>query len=256
MKIIGALLLFVGITTGVLAQGLAIRGGHSHNDYHHEHPLYDALSSKMVSIEADVFSIKGELLVGHTLEELTAERTLKNLYIAPLYALYEANRLDTIILMIDIKREGELVYQELKPLFERYKEIFSVFYPDSIQQGLVTVILSGDRPWSLLSEEKRYAALDGRFDRITFSLGYTYFPMVSTDWAKHLSWDGSGEISEQQQLKLVEMVEKCHQQNKLIRFWNTASSGESAIRFWKLLHEQKVDLIGADHPKDFQQFIR
>ena len=57
---------------------------HSHNDYHHKHPLFDALDSGFCSVEADVFLKDAVLLVGHSRFELKKERTLEALYLVPL----------------------------------------------------------------------------------------------------------------------------------------------------------------------------
>ena len=43
---------------------------HAHNDYWHERPLHDALERGFCSVEADVFLVDGQLLVGHAKKEL------------------------------------------------------------------------------------------------------------------------------------------------------------------------------------------
>ena len=64
---------------------------HSHNDYHHKHPLLDALDSGFCSVEADVFLKDATLLVGHSRFELKKERTLEALYLVPLAERVKAN---------------------------------------------------------------------------------------------------------------------------------------------------------------------
>src|SRR3954464_15559693 len=64
---------------------------HAHNDYEHTRPLVDALSHGFCSVEADVFLINGQLLVGHTQLDLRPERTLEKLYLEPLRARVRAN---------------------------------------------------------------------------------------------------------------------------------------------------------------------
>src|SRR6516165_8545996 len=67
-----------------VARVTPVRQAHAHNDYEHKRPLLDALENGFCSVEADVFLVEGELLVGHTRGSLRAERTLEKLYLAPL----------------------------------------------------------------------------------------------------------------------------------------------------------------------------
>ena len=92
----------------------ALPNAHAHNDYEHEHPLFDALRHGFTSIEADVHLIGGKIYVAHdTPEDLDKTPTLQALYLDPLrqwirqhegrvYPNYEA----PILLMIDIKTKA------------------------------------------------------------------------------------------------------------------------------------------------------
>src|SRR5881227_2198600 len=57
---------------------------HAHNDYEHKRPLFDALDHGFCSVEADIFLVNGELLVGHAPWDLSPKRTLQKLYLDPL----------------------------------------------------------------------------------------------------------------------------------------------------------------------------
>lgn len=65
-------------------------GGHSHSDYLRRRPLLDALEHGMVSVEADVFLVDGELRVGHERNALRPGRgrPLEALYLDPLQARF------------------------------------------------------------------------------------------------------------------------------------------------------------------------
>ena len=55
---------------------------HSHNDYQHERPLFEALENGFTSVEADVHLIEGELYVTHDHPETLEEsKTLQTLYL-------------------------------------------------------------------------------------------------------------------------------------------------------------------------------
>src|SRR4051812_6991468 len=73
-----------GAAIGAPQAVMPLPNAHAHNDYAHNRPLFDALDHGFSSIEADVFLINGNLLVGHDREALRPERTLKSLYLAPL----------------------------------------------------------------------------------------------------------------------------------------------------------------------------
>ena len=70
---------------------LGLERAHAHNNYEHDRPLYDALSNDFKSVEADVWSVDGELLVAHDREGVQSGRTLESLYLAPLRGIVQAN---------------------------------------------------------------------------------------------------------------------------------------------------------------------
>src|SRR3954449_8809162 len=64
---------------------------HAHNDYEHPRPLFDALDHRFGSVEADIFLVGDQLLIGHDATELDPSRTLESLYLDPLAARVKAN---------------------------------------------------------------------------------------------------------------------------------------------------------------------
>ena len=93
---------------------------HAHNDYEHKRPLFDALDQGLCSVEADIFLVDGQLLVGHTRRSLKPERTLASLYLVPLKERVAKNggRVyrggPEFTLLIDFKTKGEPTYAVLK----------------------------------------------------------------------------------------------------------------------------------------------
>src|SRR5437868_14769766 len=57
---------------------------HAHNDYEHARPLFDALDHGFCSVEADIWLVDGQLLIGHDRKDLKPGRTLESLYLDPL----------------------------------------------------------------------------------------------------------------------------------------------------------------------------
>src|SRR5437762_12180166 len=86
---------------------------HAHNDYEHKRPLLDALDNGFCSVEADIFLVEHELLVGHARKDLKPERTLQKLYLDPLRERIKANGGKvysggpTVFLLIDVKTEAK-----------------------------------------------------------------------------------------------------------------------------------------------------
>jgi hypothetical protein len=107
---------FLIILSGCLSVAFAadappqpLPSAHAHNDYLHKRPLLDALEHGFCSVEADVFLVRGDLLVAHTALDIRAERTLQALYLDPLRARARANggrvypHGPTITLLVDFK---------------------------------------------------------------------------------------------------------------------------------------------------------
>ncbi|HET6325009.1 MAG TPA: hypothetical protein VFG04_09940, partial [Planctomycetaceae bacterium] len=55
-----------GQSLGLAAEPTPLIRAHAHNDYEHKRPLFDALDQGLCSVEADIFLVDGQLLVGHT----------------------------------------------------------------------------------------------------------------------------------------------------------------------------------------------
>ena len=58
--------------------------GHSHNDYNQAQPFVTAFEAGMASIEADVFLLKKQLYVAHTIFNINSDCTFDDLYLQPI----------------------------------------------------------------------------------------------------------------------------------------------------------------------------
>ncbi len=239
-------------------QELTFKGGHAHNDYWNDRPLFDALDAGMVGVEADVFFRNGVLLVGHSLDELTPERTLTSLYLDPLKKIIDEKGADfsPIILMIDIKDHGDETYLALRKILPNYQSMLTEVNADKITKKAVTIILSGSRPIELVgSEVQRLCFIDGRLDDESFAAKPELIPLLSDDWTNFFQWDGTGEMPSAEFAKLKSYVDSCHQDQKIIRFWGYPNQ-PAAVRdhVWQTLLDAGVDLIGCDDPAELQKF--
>ena len=223
---------------------------HAHNDFEKPRPLFDALQIKAFSIEADIFWVKGQFLVAHTLKETSKKKTLSSLYIEPIMRLFKkyngavsADSTYKTALVIDIKENGKEVLQQLVHFFEPLR----IYFDRSLNPLAVQLIISGDRgPIAEWKEYPPYIYFDGRpFEEYDLeALGK--IAMISDNYYKYLSRNNTGDTT-----KITDVVKKAHALNKPVRFW--ASPDSEAV--WKLLVTCGADIINTDKPADCRRYF-
>jgi hypothetical protein len=222
---------------------------HSHNDYEHQRPLFDAVDRGFCNIEADVHLVDGQLLVGHDPEDVNPERTLEALYLAPLQRTI-AERGGQIFpdgqrltLLIDFKTDGPATYEALAKALKPYAAILSGMHDGQWRPRQIDVIISGNRPIDLIAKDKeRLVAVDGRLSDLENGPPADLMPLVSDNWKEHFTWQGQGPLPAAERAKLHALAKKARDQNRRLRFWATPD----APKFWQELQAADVDVIGAD----------
>lgn len=236
---------------------------HSHNDYEHERPLFDALDCKFKSIEADVFTVDDSLFVAHDFNKIKPGRTLRQLYLEPLKNQIIQNNGsvygngEEVILFIDIKDDGLKTYQNLHRILTEYKSHITSFEYGKKKKGSIMVVVSGNRPFEFMqSQTIRYAGFDGRIENLDSGISPDLMPVVSDNWAKYFSWDGAGEMPANEKLQLKNFTEMAHKKGYLLRFWNTPNcTPEQRKAVWTELKNAGVGLIGADELNELKTFL-
>lgn len=236
---------------------------HAHNDYLHERPLFDALENGFRSIEADVFSRGDSLYVAHDRRDIQPGRTLRALYLDPLMKCFEEDRLTRydqgtpLILLVDIKDNGESTYRHLDHILKDFQKILCQISPEGYVEGKVMLIISGNRPIEYMRKQtKRFAFVDGRMQDLTEAIPPEVMPLISDRWTKYFSWRGSGEMPEKERAQLRLYVQQAHEQGQLIRFWATPDQpGEERQALWRELSEAGVDLINTDDLTGLREFL-
>jgi len=236
---------------------------HAHNDYEHEHPLYDALDHGFTSVETDVHLVDGELLVAHDTEDLQEDVTLQSLYLDPLRERVSQNggRVypdgPQFTLLIDVKTGAEGTYAALRQVLAEYEDILTTFGPDGQKDGAIVVIISGNRARDdMASDPVRYAAYDGRLEDLDSDAPAAFIPLISDKWTSNFMWMGTGDMPESERQKLQEIVETAHAQGQRVRFWNTPDKRTQAREaVWRELVSAGVDLINTDDLEGLQQFL-
>jgi hypothetical protein len=248
-----------GVTEAFAQKIDPLPNAHAHNDYEHKRPLFDALDHGFCSVEADVFLVRGSLLVGHTAVDLRPERTLEKLYLEPLRQRIKANggRVykdgPPIWLLVDVKTEAKATYKALHPVFAAYSDILSVVQDGKFERKAVTVVISGNRAQADVAAQKvRYAGIDGRLTDLDATEPAHQMPWISDRWSAFFRWRGKGPMPEPERAKLKDIVRRAHQHGRLVRFWDTPDD----VSFWRELRSAGVDLINTDELAKLQQFLR
>lgn len=231
---------------------------HAHNDYTHPRPLLDALDNGFCSVEADVFLVDGVLRVGHDRKDLTPERTLDRLYLAPLWERFRRYGHvypdpAPVTLLVDIKADGDRVLAALDREMAPYRPMLTRFRGARPTAGAVTVVLSGDRPIDTVARQRdRWVALDGRPGDLGKGHPATLFPLVSESWFSLFKWLGGGAMSPADREALTHLVDRTHAEGKRLRFWGTPD----VRAVWSVERAAGVDLINTDRYPELAAFLR
>ncbi|WP_316795647.1 phosphatidylinositol-specific phospholipase C/glycerophosphodiester phosphodiesterase family protein [Pedobacter agri] len=219
---------------------------HSHNDYTHQRPFYEAIENHAFSIEADVFLVGDSLMVAHSKREIKSGNTLENLYLKPIAALSKTNKFYSFQLMIDFKDSWTSTYPILQKSLKPYQKYFL--------QGKkkVTVVISGNRPSDSTYHKYKDISFDG-LPNVNYSAkALKKVTMISDNFAKYSRWKGVGEISEADKLKLKQVIDQAHEIGKPFRFWG-APDNEAC---WKLLHDLGADIINTDKVAEATNYFK
>jgi hypothetical protein len=231
---------------------------HAHNDYQHSRPLLDALDHGFCSVEADIFLVDGQLLVGHVPAELKPERTLQALYLDPLRRRVQDNggrvyrNGPQFTLLIDVKTDAGRTYAVLREVLACYAEMLTSVRDGVVEKRAVTVIISGNRAeQAVAAEPLRYVGIDGRLADLDTQRPSHLVPLISDNWRLHFRWRGQGPMPEAERQKLRAIVEKAHGKARRVRFWGTPD--DPAV--WRELLDAGVDLLNADDLAGLERFF-
>lgn len=238
---------------------------HAHNDYEHPRPLLDALDHRFGSVEADIFLVGDQLLIGHTADDLDPTRTLESLYLDPLAARVKANHgsvyrghRKSLQLLIDIKTEGSSTYLELDRHLRHYKHLFTTYAHGRVLPGPVTAVISGDRAARAPMEAQtvRRAFYDGRLADLGSSAPASFISLISDNWTLNFTWQGVGAFPDAERQKLRGIVQAAHGRGQKVRFWATPDlAGPARDALWGELLAADVDHLNTDDLAGLEAFL-
>jgi len=240
-----------------------ILSGHSHNDYLHQRPLWEAISYAFASIEVDIHLVDGALLVGHDAVDLDVSKTLQSLYLDPLrdHVQEHDDRVypnpHSLVLLIDIKSDAKSTYEALRGVLSQYSEMLTSYSETSVQPGAIDVIVSGNRPRELMMNEVvRFTTYDGRLADLEVEVPANFISLISDNWENHFEWRGLGSLSDRDHLQLTQIVQATHRRGYRLRFWNTPSPEIGSLEsVWSQLLDAGVDLMNIDDLEAYRDFV-
>ncbi|QPH39461.1 PI-PLC domain-containing protein [Pedobacter endophyticus] len=219
---------------------------HSHNDYTHQKPFYDASAHRAFSIEADVFVVGDSLIVAHSRKEIKEGNTLQKLYLEPIAALSKTEKFYSFQLMIDFKDSWDLTYPVLLKALKPYQKYFVK------GNQMVSIVISGNRPPDSTFHTFKEVSFDGLPNVGYAAADLSKITMISDNFALHSKWKGVGEIPEADEVKLKALIDDAHKVDKPFRFWG-APDTEAC---WKLLHDLGADIINTDKVAEATQYLQ
>ncbi|GAB3005700.1 alkaline phosphatase [Cyclobacterium sediminis] len=217
-------------------------GIHSHNDYLHDAPFWEAYANGAASIEADVILVGNILYVAHEKESIKEGQTLTSLYLDP---LLKAKKLGLgsqkpLQLLVDIKTEAYSTLEKVLEVIQPYEELW-----EDHENPFVKIVISGNRP--KVADYTNYpfpVFFDYQSLTELADLPLEKIELFSLSFKNYSRWNGKGRLVDQDIDKIKKIVNKVHALGKPFRFWATPDSKTS----WKSLSELGIDFINTDNP--------
>lgn len=152
---------------------------HSHNDYWRRTPLYAALGSGCISIEADVWVFDDDLFVGHDIGGLTRDATLDSMYLEPLkrvlrimnvnsqvgnvsmggkQGVFSVDPDQTLVLLVDFKNHPHEIYAKLDKQLQGLRDAQWLTHWNGTHrvERPITIVASGYAPFELIAANDSY----------------------------------------------------------------------------------------------------
>ena len=223
---------------------------HSHNDYRQPVPFWTAYQHGFGSIEADIFLVRGELIVAHDTQELKQHHTLDQYYLQPVLSSIRKNggyiyadSTRQLQLLIDIKTDSIGTLNALIQLLNRY--------PVLINTSSVKWVISGNRPSpELFSAYPAYIWFDAELQKEYSAAAWSRIAMLSDNFARYSRWKGVGKLPEKE--LLLSVIKGARQHNIPARLWNAPDNEEA----WKELMGLQVDFLNTDSIAPLDNYLK
>lgn len=266
------------------SQGVTPVQCHSHNDYWRKVPLFDALSTGCVGVEADVWLDKtsNDLMVGHRASSLSADRTLQSLYIWPLTTIltrindganfsvprsgvFETRPNASLTLLIDVKTDGHTSWPVVMDQLEPLRAGGWLSYWNRTGGGLawrpIIVVGTGNTPFELVNADAEYrdvffdAPLDQLADNASFTASNSYYASASLRKAAGIIWPWGPSRRQEETMKT--MIDTAAARGLVSRFWGIPGWPKYLrMKLWRFLVESGIGTLNVDELFEAAQWIR
>ena len=230
----------------------SVQNAHSHNDYAQKDFFWEAYNAGFGSMEADVYLVDGQLMVAHNKKDIHTARTLAAMYLAPLARQVRKNKgypyknhKDALELLIDLKDPKDSpAYKTAIQLIRSYRAL--------VNSKHIRFTFTGNIPGDhTMATATGNIYFDGVPGRIYSPSALKRIYMLSDNFARYSSWDGTGVISVDDYQQLQNTVKAAHRQGKKIRFWNAPDN----LAAWQLMEELGVDFINTDKIQELSGYL-
>lgn len=246
---------------------------HSHNDYERRIPLFEALGSGCVSVEADVHLKDNDLLVGHSDAHLHKDATLRSLYLEPLQRILEAQNVETgtrrgvfdlapeqtLVLLVDFKSSGPEAFAEMDAQLESLRDLDFLTYWNGTARIMrpITIVASGNTNFDSVlalnathrdifwdAKLERLVSLDDSFDNRSptykFNESNSYY--ASTEFRNALLYGSPSENDTS-----PTQLEQAKVRGLLTRYWDAPSEPPNLREVvWRVLVDAGVGVLNVD----------
>jgi len=222
---------------------------HSHNDYAHILPFWDAYNNHAGVIEADVYEVNGELMVAHSKSEIKPGNSLNSMYIEPIVKLFDSakNHVHGFYLMIDIKENQSAVLTLLMDLLQQYPAVFN-----GNKHNTVQVFISGERPPDTsFHTYSSYIMFDGLPGKNYTAKDLQKIVMISDNFRNYSNWNGIGKLPAEDSSNIENIITAAHKLGKPVRLWGAPDTEQC----WRTLINLKADVINTDKVEACRQFL-
>ncbi|KAI8713719.1 hypothetical protein NCS52_01217300 [Fusarium sp. LHS14.1] len=258
---------------------------HSHNDYKRRIPLFEALGSGCVSVEADVHLRGSDLLVGHSKASLSDDKTLQSLYLEPLQRILEAQNAQlsagtwrgvfdhapehTLILVIDLKTSGKETFDEVEAQLQPLRDLDYLTYWNGKKRVMrpLTVVATGNTPfssvlatnathrdifWDAKLEQLVSAEDDFTTDPPKYKYNISNSYLASTRFRNAKLFRPSNDSAlhgetEREKDRASTQIEQAESRGLLARYWDTPSDPPNIREIaWRVLVNKKIELLNMD----------
>lgn len=257
---------------------------HSHNDYWQRIPLFEALGSGCISVEADVHLRGSDLLVGHTASHIHSASTLRSMYLKPLQRMLEAQNANctgghwkglfnrapqqTFVLLVDLKSSGSETFAELHTQLQPLRDLDYLTYWNGTErvQRPLTVVASGTAPFQSVialdpthrdifwdAKLERLVSIYDNFETEPVTFGYnrsnSYF--ASTEFKNAIlhdrHWNVSLPVTPQMKDIMASQIEQAKARGLMARCWGTPAHPPNLREIaWRVLLEKQIDILSMD----------